>query len=272
MSSPSIEASVESSTHTSNDSAQQAAAAEPRTSLPLEGADSEQIDNNIGSVLTRVPSEADTCPICKEPFENQAKVLPCGHKFDVTCILSWVNQTPRGAGPTLCPICRGQMLEIRHYPINPHNSPAKSTPNPQLVVINLQRDLDEIILPGMTEREVHAAQERRRLRGLERRREVYRIMLPQPQDFWVKRRKYFGKMIEYYHLLIVQDGLVTTSKLKTFLVLDCRHEDKFERAPEHRTGKLNLPETLFSRGSIIPRFSRRAFLPIDSHIAYPGIS
>jgi hypothetical protein len=62
-------------------------------------------------------------------------------------------------------------------------------------------------------------------------------MLPQPQNFWVKHGKYFANMIEFYDLLVVQEGLVTTSKLKTWVILDFKHKDSFEEPPEHRTGK-----------------------------------
>jgi hypothetical protein len=151
--------------------------------------DSDEIDTQIGAVLTRVPLEQDDCPICKEPFEIPATTAPCGHKFDLVCIYTWAFQTP-DAAPTFCPICRVELVEIRHYWDNSYNGPAESNPDPQLVVITLGRNLDEAILPGMTDRQIHAAHERHRLRSLGRRHRSC-TMLPQAQNFVCKLPEYF---------------------------------------------------------------------------------
>lgn len=97
---------------------------------------------------------------------------------------------------------------------------------------------DEVIEEGMRDREVHAALERRRLRGLPRRGEEAR-MRPPDSDFWVKFGDMFVFVEEHYDILIVQDGLTTTSNLDTMLSLQFRRESEFDVAPEYRTGMIN---------------------------------
>lgn len=199
------------------------------------GVESEQVGSQIGAPLTRVPSENDYCPICREPFDIPATAAPCGHKFDLLCIYTWASQA-RDSALAFCPICRGLIVAIKHHWNSSYSGTGELNPDLQPVYIPLWRNFDEAILPRMTGRQIHAARERQRLRGLPRKTRSC-TMLPQPQNFWVKHGKYFGNMIEFYDLLIVQEGLVTTSKLKNWVLVDFKHRDTFLVPPEYRTGK-----------------------------------
>jgi len=59
------------------------------------------------------PPSPPLCPICLEVTSPQstAKVLPCGHDYDIECIerhLRYLNSTP------LCPLDRGKITAIRY--------------------------------------------------------------------------------------------------------------------------------------------------------------
>jgi hypothetical protein len=47
-------------------------------------------------------SEQKSCVICMTEFERNKNIyqLPCGHKFDTSCLNEWFNQSDK------CPICR----------------------------------------------------------------------------------------------------------------------------------------------------------------------
>jgi hypothetical protein len=43
------------------------------------------------------------CPICLNPFEKEAKFMPCGHYFHEDCLLTWLQQHHT------CPDCRYEL-------------------------------------------------------------------------------------------------------------------------------------------------------------------
>jgi hypothetical protein len=45
------------------------------------------------------------CPICYDTLNESEYITECKHKFDLKCILLWVNTAQSG----LCPICRGKL-------------------------------------------------------------------------------------------------------------------------------------------------------------------
>jgi hypothetical protein len=97
---------------------------------------------------------------------------------------------------------------------------------------------DEAILEGMSDREIHAARERRRLRGLPHRGDGV-LMRPPLSDFWVKDGDLFVFVEEHYDIVVGQRGLLTVSRLKTTLSLQFKREDDFAVVPEYRKGMLN---------------------------------
>ncbi len=58
-----------------------------------------------------------TCTICYEPFTTRSTLMPCGHEFDLDCILPWFRsmlvETPFAPYLT-CPLCRQRAQFIRH--------------------------------------------------------------------------------------------------------------------------------------------------------------
>lgn len=97
---------------------------------------------------------------------------------------------------------------------------------------------DEAVEEGMTDREIHAALERRRLRGLPERGDDI-LMRPPLSDFWVKDGDMFVMVGERYNFDIRQWDLFTKSKLVTTLSLQFKREDAFNVVPEYRKGMLS---------------------------------
>ena len=58
-----------------------------------------------------------TCIICYEFFTTRSTLLPCGHEFDLDCILPWFqaihNESPRDSLLT-CPLCRQRARSIQN--------------------------------------------------------------------------------------------------------------------------------------------------------------
>ena len=61
------------------------------------------------------------CPICLEPVTDKARVKPCGHVFDLDCIVRWVlseRDTVKG-----CPCCRAETISLRYWEFNTRSGP-----------------------------------------------------------------------------------------------------------------------------------------------------
>lgn len=53
--------------------------------------------------------EADRqCVLCRETYILDPVILPCSHKFDRECLLSWLSEDE--ANQTNCPMCRRQLF------------------------------------------------------------------------------------------------------------------------------------------------------------------
>jgi hypothetical protein len=58
-------------------------------------------------------SSPPRCSICQETRSiNIARIIPCGHDFDLACVQTLLDTSGRGG--RLCPICRTRMTEIRY--------------------------------------------------------------------------------------------------------------------------------------------------------------
>jgi hypothetical protein len=56
------------------------------------------------------------CTICYEPFTTASVIVPCGHEFDLDCILPWFRRI-NNENPWVhltCPLCRQRAQFIRH--------------------------------------------------------------------------------------------------------------------------------------------------------------
>jgi len=61
------------------------------------------------------------CPICLEQVTDKARVKPCGHVFDLDCIVRWVlseRDTVKG-----CPCCRAETISLRYWEFNTRSGP-----------------------------------------------------------------------------------------------------------------------------------------------------
>jgi hypothetical protein len=58
-------------------------------------------------------SSPPRCSICQETCSiNIARIIPCGHDFDLTCVQTLLHTAGRGG--RLCPLCRTRITEIRY--------------------------------------------------------------------------------------------------------------------------------------------------------------
>jgi hypothetical protein len=46
------------------------------------------------------------CPICLEPLSRAVILLPCGHAFDIACVMQYFFVTQSDTQPKSCPLCR----------------------------------------------------------------------------------------------------------------------------------------------------------------------
>ncbi|CZR57030.1 uncharacterized protein PAC_06919 [Phialocephala subalpina] len=54
------------------------------------------------------------CSICQEyRSEDLARLLPCGHEFDLTCVNALLRSS--GVVGRSCPLCRSRIQEVHHY-------------------------------------------------------------------------------------------------------------------------------------------------------------
>jgi len=71
--------------------------------------------------MTRIsfPIAGIECPISGEYTEDIAST-PCGHEFDTSHILEWINRSASGTAP--CPICRGNVsIDLLTFDENTHS-------------------------------------------------------------------------------------------------------------------------------------------------------
>ena len=181
-----------------------------------------QIDPSVAE-----SSEPPTvCPICLEPFDNAAQVIPCFHQFDLGCIRQWLRTT---IGGMWCPLCRTDVDEVRH----------NFTAAGQFTTVSVYEIVDDdAVLPGMTNREIHAARERRRVRGRER--TYIRMAKTWPRytpSYCVRYKNHLDTVSEDHLLYVKQDGVVTTSVLTTVLSIRFQQMDSFPEPPEYRTDR-----------------------------------
>nr|CDJ85802.1 Zinc finger domain containing protein [Haemonchus contortus] len=79
----------------------------PRQSFPLEQ-ESEQEPNSLDTWMSSILGKRLSCSICYEIFYKAANVIPCGHKFCLTCIMRFMaTQTDAE-----CPLCRERIEDI----------------------------------------------------------------------------------------------------------------------------------------------------------------
>jgi hypothetical protein len=97
--------------------------AHPRAQEYIEGehavGESSAVEAQRGRTRSRTarsPAEESPvkCSICLELFTSPALLLPCGHAFDLTCVLPWLRELFSNQGRATCPLCRSDVILIQH--------------------------------------------------------------------------------------------------------------------------------------------------------------
>jgi len=182
------------------------------------------IDYRIGPPAVELSEPQTECALCSEPFDNLGQVMPCGHQFDVGCLRTWLRSD---IGSPWCPLCRANIYEVRHT----------FTPSGTFTAASADAMVDgDAEWPGMTHREIHAARERRRLRG-QKRTEI-RVASTRPKSttsYSVRYQNHIATVSEDHRVRVEQDGLTTTSVLTIVLSIRFREMVSFSEPQEYRT-------------------------------------
>lgn len=86
---------------------------EPRSDLQAQKLACYLIQSMSSAESNRRSTSPLRCSICQEyRSENLARLLPCGHEFDLPCISTLLKSS--GAVGRQCPLCRARIREVHH--------------------------------------------------------------------------------------------------------------------------------------------------------------
>ena len=54
-------------------------------------------------------STTNPCVICLDPLTAPCTALPCSHKYDYICLISWLDLRPT------CPLCNAQIRAVEVF-------------------------------------------------------------------------------------------------------------------------------------------------------------
>lgn len=160
--------------------------------------------------------ESDTCDICREVLSDKTTLHPCGHEFDLHCILQWNGGAQDDAEK--CPMCRRPVIQFRTEmgdgSVKVENAQARR---------QLDREAERL--------RIEATMEIERLR-LDALPERYARGYTRYVDASVVIGEWVVTIIKEYELYVRQSGTRTKSVLLLGTEVSCRSPDLSEKLDE----------------------------------------